>query len=108
MVSLASAACGGGEHVEDTYWDVRQAESITTIRSMRVHVLECHGVGPMRIVSGAHRYRRFSCLAGTRAPRDTYDTIGVFYVLHPLERYSGPDSRHSLTRVRFVGGPGIP
>ncbi len=108
IVSLAPVACGSGTHADDIYWEVRQAESITTIRSMLVHVRECHGVGPAHIVNGVRLYRRFRCLAGTRAPRDTYDTVGVFYTLRPLGPYSGPKSRHRLTRVRFMGGPGIP
>jgi hypothetical protein len=54
------------------------------------------------------RYRRFACLAGTHTKFQRYDTVGVFYVLHPLETYKGPFSRHRLTNVRFVGGPGVP
>jgi hypothetical protein len=29
-------------------------------------------------------------------------------VLHPLSDYENSTSRHRLTNVRFVGGPGIP
>jgi hypothetical protein len=54
---------------------------------------------------GTELYSRFECLAGTRARFQHYDTVGVFYVLHPLENYKGPRSRHRLTNVRFVGDP---
>jgi hypothetical protein len=53
-------------------------------------------------------YSRFECLAGARAAFQRYDTVAVLYVLHPLEEYDGPTSRHRLTDVRFIGGPGVP
>jgi hypothetical protein len=49
----------------------------------------------------------FRCLAGTRAPWETYDTIAVLYVGHPLGPFCGSRSRYALTQVRFIGGPGI-
>lgn len=53
-------------------------------------------------------YERFDCVGGTRPAWEAYDTIAVFYELRPLEEYVGLRSRHRLTSVRFVGGPGIP
>jgi hypothetical protein len=90
------------------YWSVGQAKSIATIRSMRVRVRECRGFGRALVEDGVRRYRHFRCVAGTRAPWERYDTIAVLYVLHPLGPYFGSRSRHTLTQVRFIGGPGIP
>jgi hypothetical protein len=103
--AIAGTACGSrsGE-----YWRQREAASITTIRGMPVHVLECRGLGKAVVDNGVRRYRDFRCLAGGRAPGETYDTVGVFYVLRALGPYVGPRSRHTLTQVRFIGGPGIP
>jgi hypothetical protein len=75
---------------------------------MLVSVRECHGLGQPMTVGRHRRYRHFRCVAGTRAPWETYDTIAVLYVLHPLGPYAGPRSRYTLTQVRFIGGPGIP
>lgn len=85
-------------------WTERQAESITTVRSLPVTVRSCDGLGE----GDDDRYTRFECLAGTRAAWESYDTIAVTYVLHPLGEYVGPQSRRRLTNVKFVGGPGIP
>lgn len=101
-VVLATACSGDGD--SRPVWTEREAESITTIRSLPATVRGCEGLGE----SDRGRYARFECLAGTRAAWQTYDTIAVTYVLHPLEEYGGPGSRHRLTRVKFVGGPGIP
>jgi hypothetical protein len=90
------------------YWQTWQAESISTIRGMPVRVLECRGLGRAAIDDGVRRYPRFRCVAGTRAPWETYDTVAVFYVLRPHGPYVGPRSRHTLTQVRFIGRPGIP
>jgi hypothetical protein len=99
-------------HERASLWTVRQAESVNTIRGMHVRVHECLGVGRGVTRKGITRYRHFSCVAGARAASDPYDidvdTVGVLYVLHPLRRYIGPRSRHALTQVRFIGGPGIP
>jgi hypothetical protein len=99
---LAAACAGGGD--SGRFWTEREAESITTIRSLPATVRGCDGLGE----SEDGRYPRFECLAGTRAAWQTYDTIAVTYVLHPLAAYEGPRSRHRLTKVKFVGGPGIP
>lgn len=103
LISCIAAGCGA-EASSDRLWTERQAESIATIRGMAVRVRRCDGLG------AAHdaRYERFDCLASARTPTDRYDTVGVFYVLHPLGRYEGPTSAHRLTNVRYVGGPGIP
>lgn len=85
-------------------WTERQAESIASIRGMPVHDAECRGLG----AGEEAEYKRFDCMAGGRAPWQTYDTVAVSYVLHPLAEYDGPRSRHRVTRVRFVGGPGVP
>jgi hypothetical protein len=103
LVVLVCAACAGGGD-SGRFWTEREAESITTIRSLPATVRGCEGLGE----SDDGRYARFECLAGTRAAWETYDTIAVTYVLHPLEEYDGPRSRHRLTNVKFVGGPGIP
>jgi hypothetical protein len=90
-------------HERASHWTARQAESVTTIRGLRVHVLGCRGLG--RAVTRNHvpRYRHFRCTAGTRAPGERYDTVAVLYVLHPLR-----GERFALTNVRFIGGPGVP
>jgi predicted small secreted protein len=109
LVSYLGAACGGaGGAGSERLWTVRQAESIDTIRGMPVRVRECRGLGGAE--GEMPRYRRFECVAGARAASDRFEfeTLGVLYVLHPLGKYDGPRSKHRLTQVRFVGGPGIP
>ena len=69
---------------------------------------ECRGLGRAVVDNGVRRYRHFRCDAATRARGQTYDTVTVLYVLHPLGPYVGPRSRHTLTHVEFIGGPGIP
>jgi hypothetical protein len=103
LATVFAAACSGGGD-SGPGWTEREAESITTIRSLPATVRGCEGLGE----SDDDRYTRFDCLAGTRAAWQTYDTIAVRYVLHPLDEYDGPRSRHRLTNVKFVGGPGIP
>jgi hypothetical protein len=107
-VGSASAGRHTAEHDPGAYWRVTQAESISTVRGMRVRVRSCQGLGRARIEAGVRRYRHFRCLAGARASWDTYDTVAVKYVLHPLGPFAGRRSRYALTQVRFVGGPGIP
>jgi hypothetical protein len=102
--ALLAAACSESGGDSGRFWTEREAESITTIRSLPATVRGCDGLGE----SEDSRYARFECLAGTRAAWQTYDTIAVTYVLHPLAEYEGPHSRHRLTNVKFVGGPGIP
>jgi hypothetical protein len=89
-------------------WTVDQAESITSIRGHLVRVRYCHGRGRAERSGSIERFGLFDCLAGTRTAFQHYDTVGVFYVLDPAENYEGPLSRHRLTNVRFIGGPGIP
>lgn len=107
-VSLLAPATGHAHKGRVASWTVRQAESIREVRSMPVHVLECRGLGRALVREGASRFRHFRCTAGTRAPWERYDTIAVFYVLHPLDCYRSERPRYSVTNVRFVGGPGIP
>jgi hypothetical protein len=114
-VGLAAVALLGTAHATPAaherpgaYWQTWQAESISTIRGMHVRALECRGLGRALTDGGVRRYRRFRCVAGTRAPWETYDTIAVFYVLRPLGPYVGARSRQTLTQVHFIGGPGIP
>jgi hypothetical protein len=102
VLVLATACSGGGDSRPG--WTEREAESITTIRSLPATVRGCEGIGE----SDDGRYQRFECLAGTRAAWESYDTISVTYVLHPIDEYEGPTSRHRLTNVKFIGGPGIP
>jgi hypothetical protein len=103
VLALTATGCAGGGESEPR-WTAREAASITTVRSMPVRVVRCHGLGEAE----EHSFTRFDCLAGTRAPWETYDTIAVTYVLRPLAEFDGPRSRHGLSRVRFIGGPGIP
>ena len=58
----AAAHCRPG-----AYWRTREAESITTIRGMRVRVDECRGLGRAVVDNGVRRYRHFRCDAATRA-----------------------------------------
>jgi hypothetical protein len=102
-LALAAAGCDGGGESEPR-WTERQAASITTVRSMPVRVVRCRGLGE----ADERSFTRIECTAGTRAPWETYDTIGVTYVVRPLAEYEGPTSRHELLQVRFIGGPGIP
>jgi hypothetical protein len=91
------------------YWRIAEAEAISNVRGMRVRVRECRGLGMVLATDGVRRYRHFRCVAGARASWQSYDTVGVLYVLHPLGPYTGPgESRHILTNVRFIGGPGVP
>ena len=104
VVVLACAACAGGDDSGVPLWTETQAESVPTVRSLPVHRAECQGLG----AEERGRYASFDCVAGTRAPWQTYDTIAVLYVLYPLADYDGPGTKHRLGRVKFVGGPGIP
>lgn len=113
LMTIAAGGCGEKSETEPgsgPHWTARQAESITSIRGMRVRVRSCRGIGVAARGDGEPGYRRFHCLAGARATPDPYgfDTVAVFYVLHPLVAYAGPTSRHRVANVRFVGGPGIP
>ena len=83
-------------------WSRVQAESVSVVRGMPVHVLRCDGIGPPVGVNRASRYRRFACTAGARAPFETYDTVGVTYVLQPLGPFFGATSRYVLTDVYFA------
>ena len=100
---MSCAAAGCADSDADRLWTVRQAESITSIRGTPVRVRHCRG-----LAGREDRYESFECLAGARTAFDRYDTVGVFYVLHPLGEYEGPRSKYRLSNLRFVGGPGIP
>jgi hypothetical protein len=108
LLALVAAGCAGADAPSVPRWTEREAASITTVRSLPVRVLRCDGVGAVDADGERRSYGRFECVAGTRAEGERYDTIAVFYLLRPLEEYEGPRSRHRLTRVRFVGGPGVP
>jgi hypothetical protein len=103
LLVLVFAGCARGDKSSEPLWSVRQAESITSIRGTPVRVRYCRGRGGQ-----ADRYRSFECLAGARTASDPYDTVGIFYVLHPLGEYEGRRSNYRLSNVRFVGGPGVP
>jgi hypothetical protein len=90
-------------HERSTPWTVARAESVSTVRGMRVRVHECRGVGQGVMRKGITRYRHFRCVAGARASFQDYDSVAVVYVLHAL-----PRNRFVLTNVRFIGGPGVP
>jgi hypothetical protein len=100
--------CAFGNESRDAEWTVQQAESITSIRGLTVRVRNCRGIDGHQGGGRKWRFQRFACVAGARAEFDRYDTVGILYVLHPLEDYDGVSSRHRLTDVRFLGGPGIP
>jgi hypothetical protein len=104
LVSCVAAGCTDADAPSERVWTEHQAESITSVRGTPVRVRDCRGRGKKQ----DDRYSSFDCLAGARNTLDRYDTVGVFYVLHPLGKYEGPTSAHRLTNVRFVGGPGIP
>jgi hypothetical protein len=108
LLAAVAAGCAGSDSSAEPRWTEREAESIKTVRSLPVNVLECEGRGAAETEDGRRAYGRFDCVGGTRAAWETYDTIAVYYDLRPLERYEGPHSRHRLARVRFVGGPGVP
>jgi hypothetical protein len=96
------AGCSNGAGTGD-WWTVQQAEAMTTVRGMKVRVLECRGLGRRQLDGGVERFRRFACEAGARRPGETYDTVGVLYTIRVV------DSRtHVLESARFHGGPGIP
>ena len=110
VASGGRAGPSGTEPEADALGTTRQAESVTSVRGLRVRVRHCRGLGRAARRDGAARYRRFECLAGGRAASDpyTFDTVAVLYVLRPTAEYDGPESEHRLTNVRFIGGPGIP
>jgi hypothetical protein len=108
LLAWVAAACAGSDSQSVPRWTEGEAESIPSVRSLPVRRVECEGLGEAEIEGERRSYTRFDCVGGTRAAWETYDTIAVLYVLRPLEQYDGPRSRHRLTRVRFVGGPGIP
>ncbi|MGH3085294.1 MAG: hypothetical protein ACRDNP_14820 [Gaiellaceae bacterium] len=97
-----------GHNRPGAHWRVAEAESISTVRGLRVRARECRGLGKGVTVGGRRRFRHFSCVAGARASWQTYDSVAVLYVLHALGPYVGPRSRPTLTDVRFIGGPAIP
>ena len=107
-VAVLAASRAATAHDRGAYWRVAEAESISSVRGTPVRVRECRSLGRPSTVNGVRRYRHFSCIAGARRPGERYDSVAVVYVLHPLGPYRGPRSRHALTNVRFVGGPGIP
>jgi hypothetical protein len=108
VVCGIAVGCGDENGRLVRLWTVDQAESISTIRGMHVRVRECRGLGHAERDDESRRFRRFACVAGARRPGETYDTVGVFYDLRPLDAYEGPASKHALENVRFIGGPGIP
>ena len=108
LVTWLAAGCTGSDSPSAPRWTEHEAESIATVRSLPVRRVDCDGIGEAEIEGERRSFASFDCVGGTRAAWETYDTIAVFYVLRPLERYEGPGSRHRLARVRFVGGPGVP
>jgi hypothetical protein len=105
-IAIGVAACSRSNAAqrEGWRWTVREAESITVIRGTPVNVRSCRGVGE----NDSGRFRGFKCVAGTRLETDPVDTVAVFYELRPTGSFEGSRSRYVLTKVRFVGGPGIP
>ena len=107
FVACLAAGCAGSNGPSDPHWTEAQAASVKNIRGQPVRVRSCRGIGPSDEVDGSRVYRMFDCVAGTRQPWERYDTVAVFYVLNVLGEYEGPRSRHRLTKVRFLGGPGV-
>ena len=91
-----------------SYWTVREAESIATVRGVPVHVKGCDGIGPSRQTLAVARYGRFACEAGTGLDWESFDSVAVTYTLVPLGPYEGGCSQFALREVRFVGGTGVP
>lgn len=101
---LAGLSCSGNDgrgRAPARMWTEAQAESITTIRGMRVHVRRCRGLGRERRSGRETVYGRFSCLAGARAAHEPVDTVAVTYVLQPLGPYRGRSSKYTLSDVHF-------
>ena len=100
--AVALAAWAGSFSHAPTAWTRSQAESITSVRGMPIHPLRCDGIG-QPVNPGRHaRYRLFACTAGARASFQTYDTVGVTYVLRPLSPFAGAASRYALADVTFA------
>lgn len=99
-IAAAVFGCADTERRE-TLWTVDRAESVTTIRGMRVRVVQCRGLGKPD-EREARRYRRFACVAGARRRGESYDTVAIRYVIRV--RVAGG---HVLENVRFIG-PGVP
>jgi hypothetical protein len=108
VVTCVGAACGSGDRPNVPLWTVLQAQSITFVRGQPVRVHSCRGSGAGERHEGTRAYSRLECLAGARTAFQRYDTVAVLYVVLPLEKYDGPESRYKLTNVRFIGGPGVP
>lgn len=106
-VALAGA-CASEQDAKEAAWTVAEAESISSVRGLRVRVERCRGLGGAEGDERPRRYHRFACVAGARNPRDPVETVAVLYELSPRAPYEGPASKHVLVNVRFVGGPGIP
>jgi hypothetical protein len=107
VLSLAAAmpACADDE---PTAWTVAQAESIGSVRGLRVSRQRCQGLGSAYGRGASRRFRRFDCVAGARNPTDRVDTVAVHYRLRVTGAYDGPEAQHELVRASFYGGPGIP
>jgi hypothetical protein len=99
-LAVAVLGCAKAERRE-TAWTVDRAESVTTIRGMAVRVVQCHGLGTSD-EEEARRYRRFACEAGARRRGESYDTVGIHFVI----RVSASGG-YVLENVRFLG-PGVP
>ena len=100
VVVVGLAVWAGSRSVSTAVaWRLAQAESITAVRGTPVHAVRCDGLGP--VVDGG-RYRRFACTAAARASFETYDSVGVTYVLRPLGPFAGASSSYALSDVRFT------
>lgn len=105
---LACAAKrGGGAAVPGGMWTEKQAESIRSVRGLRVHVRHCDGLGRGQTIGATIVYWRFACFASARIPPQPIDTVAITYMLHPLGPYTGRSSRYVLRNVHF-GGLGVP
>lgn len=99
VVVVGLAAWAGSRSVATAVaWSPAQAESITAVRGTPVHAVRCAGVG---LAVDGGRYRRFACTAAARAAFQTYDSVGVTYVLRPLGPFAGASSSYALSEVRF-------
>ena len=101
-VIMVAGSCADESQPEG--WTAAQAKSITKIRGLPVRVRSCRGIGTRE----GKRYRRFDCVAGARLRGESFDTVAVIYELRPSSRFRGAESSYTLSKVHFVGGPGIP
>lgn len=108
LTAVGGLGCGGeNDGASGIAWSELQAESVSVVRGLRVHVRDCRGLGRGQTLDGMVGFRRFECVAGARRPHQPIDTVAVTYVLRPLGPYEAARPQYALSNVRF-GGLGVP